>query len=84
MRVPKIRKSLRNARERGVQKFCQSGDTCFQREPKHMRTLNNTEWGGRGKMQHFIDPSIRPQQVPGRNICFFLQTFCPWRKTLIY
>ena len=54
---------------------------------KHMRTLNNTEWGGgggRGKMQHFIDPSIRPQQVPGRNICFFLQTFCPWRKTLIY
>ena len=36
------------ARERGVQKFCQSGDrgVLSKGGNKHMRTLNNTEWGG--------------------------------------
>ena len=42
------RKSLRKARERGVQKCCQSGDrgVLSKGGNKHMRTLNNTEWGG--------------------------------------
>ena len=38
------------ARERGVQKLCQSGDrgVLSKGGNKHMRTLNNTEWGGGG------------------------------------
>ena len=37
------------ARKRGVQKFCQSGDrgVLSKGGNEHMRTLNNTEWGGR-------------------------------------
>ena len=44
------RKSLRKARERGVQKLCQSGDmgVLSKGGNEHMRTLNNTEWGGGG------------------------------------
>ena len=40
------KKPAEKARERGVQKFCQSGDrgVLSKGGNKHMRTLNNTEW----------------------------------------
>ena len=50
--VPKIRKSLRNARKRGGGGFrnvVSPEILAFKgREQAYMRTLNNTEWGGGG------------------------------------
>ena len=69
---------------KGVQKFCQSGDrgVLSKGGNEHMRTLNNTEWGGGG-----------PGCDRGKYFILALKQYCcvlqrtknlEWRKSVKY